>query len=129
MLHCQFLCHVLKALIFIKIALKLLFLQKNAKFSSAGGSAPRPPKRSPHCKFLAMRLNASLFDNDETSFRPYFYPKHRLIHRIEVCRIKLSKFFYLFFSVSVPRIFERFLVCRTIKKFENHRFICTKVGC
>ena len=33
-----------KALVFIKIALKLLFLQKNAKFSSAGGSAPRPQK-------------------------------------------------------------------------------------
>ena len=33
-----------------------LFLQKNAKFSSAGGSAPRPPKQPPHCKFLATRL-------------------------------------------------------------------------
>ena len=42
MLCWQFLCHVLKALFFITIALKLLFLQKNAKFSSAGDSAPRP---------------------------------------------------------------------------------------
>ena len=25
----------------------MLFLQKNAKFSSAGGSAPRPPKKPP----------------------------------------------------------------------------------
>ena len=60
-----------------------LFLQKNAKFSSAGssqtpvppaagafapnppdlhcppaagGSAPRPPKQPPHCEFLATRL-------------------------------------------------------------------------
>ena len=35
-----------------------LFLQKNAKFLSAGGSAPRPPKQPPppHCEFLATRL-------------------------------------------------------------------------
>ena len=33
-----------------------LFLQKNAKFSSAGGSAPRPPKQPHHCEFLATRL-------------------------------------------------------------------------
>ena len=43
-----------------------LLLQKNAKFSSAGGSAPRPPclrrlrsqtkKLALHCKFLATRL-------------------------------------------------------------------------
>ena len=33
-----------------------LFLQKNAKFWSAGGSAPRPPKQLPHCEFLATRL-------------------------------------------------------------------------
>ena len=33
-----------------------LFLQKNAKFSSAGGSAPRPHKQPPHCEYLATRL-------------------------------------------------------------------------
>ena len=45
-----------------------LFLQKNAKFLSAGGSAPKPPasgswglcpqtpKTAPHCEFLATRL-------------------------------------------------------------------------
>ena len=33
-----------------------LFLQKTAKLSSAGGSAPRPPKQPPHCEFLATRL-------------------------------------------------------------------------
>ena len=33
-----------KSIIFIKIGLKLSYLcQKNTKFSSAGGSAPRPP--------------------------------------------------------------------------------------
>ena len=42
-LHCQFLSHVLKALFFNRNSPKIkLFLQKNAKFSSAGGSAPRP---------------------------------------------------------------------------------------
>ena len=41
----KFLHHVLKALFFIKIALKLsYFCKKNAKFSSAGGHAPRPPE-------------------------------------------------------------------------------------
>ena len=44
MLRCQFLCYVLKASFFIKIALKFsYFCKKNTKFSSAGGSAPRPP--------------------------------------------------------------------------------------
>ena len=33
-----------------------LFLQKDAKFSMARGSAPRPPKRLTHCEFLATRL-------------------------------------------------------------------------
>ena len=49
-----------------------LFLQKNAKFSSAGGFAPRPPLASggwgapppdrnspPHSEFLAMRVSAT----------------------------------------------------------------------
>ena len=45
----------------------MLFLQKNAKFSSTGGSAPRPPclrrlgtmppNQLSHCEFLATRLN------------------------------------------------------------------------
>ena len=33
-----------------------LFLQKDAKFSIAGDSAPRPPKQLPHCEFLATCL-------------------------------------------------------------------------
>ena len=42
-LHCQFLSHVSKALFFNQNSPKImLFLQKNAKFSSASGSAPRP---------------------------------------------------------------------------------------
>ena len=40
MLRCQFLCHVLKALFFLNSPKIKLFLQKNAKFSSSGGSAP-----------------------------------------------------------------------------------------
>ena len=43
-LHCQFLSHVSKALFIYQNSPKMkLFLQKNAKFSSAGGSVPRPP--------------------------------------------------------------------------------------
>ena len=42
-MRCQFLCHVLTALFFIKIALKLsYFCKKIAKFWALGGSAPRP---------------------------------------------------------------------------------------
>ena len=41
----------------------MLFLQKNAKFSSAGGSAPRPPKQPPHCEFLATCLIDSMYEN------------------------------------------------------------------
>ena len=81
-LHCQFLCHVLKALFFYQNSPKIkLFLQKNAKFSSApqkefpprlrrlgasppdphllpaaGGSSPSPKKQPPRCEFLATRL-------------------------------------------------------------------------
>ena len=59
----NFLSHVLKALFFNQNSPKMkLFLQKNAKFSSAGGSAPKPPasggppKQPPHLEFLATRL-------------------------------------------------------------------------
>ena len=57
-----------------------LFLQKNAKFSSAGGFAPRPPclrrlgawppdpQISPlHCEFLATRLS-ELANNNKKNF-------------------------------------------------------------
>ena len=37
-----------------------LFLQKNAKLSSAEGSASRPPKQPPHCQFLAKYAPACL---------------------------------------------------------------------
>ena len=43
-LHCQFLCRNLKALLCQTSSEIKLFLQKNAKFLSAGGSAPRPQK-------------------------------------------------------------------------------------
>ena len=76
-LHCQFLSHVLKALFFKQNSPKMkLFLQKNAKFLSsggfapkppdphwppaAGGSAPRPPKQPPNCEFLATRLSSCI---------------------------------------------------------------------
>ena len=41
-LHCQFLCSILKALFYQTSSEINIFLQKNAKFLSAGGSAPRP---------------------------------------------------------------------------------------
>ena len=55
-LHCQFLCRTLKALFYQTSSKIKLFLQKNAKFLSAGGSAPRPLKQLLHCEFLATRL-------------------------------------------------------------------------
>ena len=44
-LHCQLLCHVLKALIFIKIALKLSYFAKLRKIFQALG-APPPVSRA-----------------------------------------------------------------------------------
>ena len=43
MLHCQFLCHVLKALVFTKIALKLsYFCKKMQNFRALGAPPPYP---------------------------------------------------------------------------------------
>ena len=87
-LHRQFLCHVLKVLCFIKIALKLSYIcEKKQNFqalgapppnpvpSAAGGFAPRSPMASgsrglrpqtstitpPHCEFLATLQSSSNF--------------------------------------------------------------------
>ena len=76
MLHWQFLCHVLKALFFIKIALKLSYICKKMQNLRAMGAMPPDPRTSggwrlrpqapktaaspplpPDCEFLAMRLN------------------------------------------------------------------------
>ena len=54
-LPCQFLCRILKALFYQTSSKIKLFLQKIAKFLSAGGSAPRPIKQLLHCEFLATR--------------------------------------------------------------------------
>ena len=54
--HCQFQCHVLKALFVCQNSPKTkLFLQKNAKFSPP----PHPQNNSPYCQFLATRLHYS----------------------------------------------------------------------
>ena len=55
-LHFQFLFRILKSLFYQTSSKIKLFLQKNAKFLSAGGSAPRPLKQLLHCEFLAARL-------------------------------------------------------------------------
>ena len=72
MLRCQFLCHVLKALFFIKIALKLSYICKKMQnlralgaelpdpsASGGWGLCPQAPKTAPppNCEFLATRLN------------------------------------------------------------------------
>ena len=67
MLRCQFLCHVLKALFFIEIALKLSYIcQKMQNLRALGfrpqTPVPQPPGSQnspppPDCEFLATRLN------------------------------------------------------------------------
>ena len=47
MLRCQFLCHVLKALFFIKIALKLIYFCKKMQNFRALGAPPPDPQDSP----------------------------------------------------------------------------------
>ena len=46
MLHCQFLCHVLKALFFTKIALKLSYFTKKMQDFRALGAEPPDPRAS-----------------------------------------------------------------------------------
>ena len=49
--------HVLKALFFIKIALKLsYFCQKMQNFRALGAPLSDPQTQPPHCEFLATRL-------------------------------------------------------------------------
>ena len=47
MLRCQFLCHVLKAVFFIKIALKLSYFRKKMQNFRALGATPPDPQNSP----------------------------------------------------------------------------------
>ena len=48
MLRCQFLCHVLKTLFFIKVALKLsYFCKKMQNFGTLGASPPDPQDSPP----------------------------------------------------------------------------------
>ena len=70
MFRYQFLCHILKALFFIKIAPKIkLFLQTYEKFSNLrrlGAKLPDPKiAPPPNCEFLATRLQVGLNYEDE----------------------------------------------------------------
>ena len=55
MLRCRFLCHVLRALFFIKIALKLSYFAKKCKILQKKFRGALPP--DPHSEFLATRLS------------------------------------------------------------------------
>ena len=85
-MHCQLLCYALKALVFIKKALKLSYISKKTQNfqalgatppdprassgwglcpqtpvpTAAGVFAPTPPNTASHCEFLAMRLTSNV---------------------------------------------------------------------
>ena len=56
MLRCQFLCHILKALFFIKIALKLSYSCKKMQKFRALGAPPPDPHWSPEAGDSAPKL-------------------------------------------------------------------------
>ena len=73
MLRCQFLCHVLKALFFMEIALKLSYsCKKMQKFSSAGGSAPDPKINSP------LRISGNASESSHNSLQYSVKSQHFL---------------------------------------------------
>ena len=57
MLHCQFLCHVLKALFFIEIAQKLSYICKKMQNFRALGALPLDPRASGGWRFCPRPQN------------------------------------------------------------------------
>ena len=73
-----------------------LFLPKNAKFLSAGGSAPIPPNQPPHSKFLPSCLTLShifekkdfLWDKDTVEWRIRSRGLHELTSNLDFAKGK-----------------------------------------
>ena len=96
-----------------------LFLQKNAKFSRAGGFAPKPPKLPhppppppppppPHCEFLAMRLHYPQWNkrtNDLSCFVAHINNQQNTPPKIfkKTTRMLRSDRFRVFKSSSYPK--------------------------
>ena len=52
-----------------------LFLQKNAKFTSAGGSAPRPPRQAPPLRLPGYAPGMVAVSFDDYKERQEFFEK------------------------------------------------------
>ena len=76
MLRCQFLCHILKALFFIKIALKLSYFCKKMENFQALGAPPQIPNvASP------LRISGYALKNREASSEQFLAVRPLLLQK------------------------------------------------
>ena len=72
-----------KSIIFYQYSPKIkLFLKKNAKFSSAGGGAPRPPKQHPQLRISGYVLPMLCTVYNRMGFRSFCFKQFFLRHSV-----------------------------------------------
>ena len=67
-----------------------LFLKKNAKFSSAGGSAPRPPNQPPQLRISGYVLSTLCIVYNRMGFRSFCFEQFFLHHSVANCMMLIT---------------------------------------